>query len=270
MKNFTFVFVLFFSLLLNKSAFSSNLNISINENASFWVTLNGLQYNSNMGVVHISDIAPGNHFLEAFKSSLDLGGGLITTRIFSGYVGVMPGKNIHATIDRFGAFKVTSVENMYGQTFSDLGTPFYGSFCSNSYPATGDNFGYSNGNYCNNFPVSNNGYEYSTNPFGYSGHPSGYAHTGMHPQTFSMLTASMRNESFDDNRVKMASHAIAMNGVSCFQLKELMMLLTFDSNRLRLAKMAYPMVVDKGNIFIINDAFTFSSSADEFYRSIGW
>ncbi|KAF5035507.1 hypothetical protein DSECCO2_584840 [anaerobic digester metagenome] len=92
---------------------------------------------------------------------------------------------------------------------------------------------------------------------------------GMSPDAFGMLLSSMRREAFDETRVRMAITAISVSGVTSAQLRELMLMLTFDSNRLKLAKTAYTFVVDKGNIFLINDAFTFNSSADEFYRYIG-
>ena len=79
----------------------------------------------------------------------------------------------------------------------------------------------------------------------------------------------MRREAFDETRLRMAITAVSISGVTSYQLRELMLMLTFDSNRLKLAKTAYAFVADKGNIFIINDAFVFNSNATEFYKYIG-
>ena len=38
-----------------------------------------------------------------------------------------------------------------------------------------------------------------------------------------------------------------------------MLLFTFENNRLEIAKYAYGKTVDKGNYFVVNDAFTFNS-----------
>jgi hypothetical protein len=40
-------------------------------------------------------------------------------------------------------------------------------------------------------------------------------------------------------------------------------LFSFEASKLEIAKYAWHHVVDKGNYFTINDAFTFDSSVDE-------
>ena len=85
----------------------------------------------------------------------------------------------------------------------------------------------------------------------------------MHPQDFSSLVRTMNASSFDSSKLAIARQAIRSNYVSAEQIRQLMFLLTFESSRLELAKFAYKQVVDKENYFIVNDAFTFSSSIDE-------
>lgn len=266
-------FILFFALLASMpslfSARASELSMTFSENAEFYVSIDGMQYNSSLGSVLIGSLSAGNHYLEVFKGTLHLNEGVVFDRFFGGYVSIAPNKKIFATIDRYGAFKVLSTVDLF---------PAYNDFSGFDYdpdhnPGHGNSHGNNNGhgnghnNGCGN--GYNNGYGNGYNPA--PTYPNGgYYPLGMAPQTFSMLVMSIRREAFDDNKLNMASHAIMMNGVTSGQLRELMLLLTFDSSRLKLAQLAYASVVDKGNIFLINDAFTFSSSADEFYRSIGW
>ena len=47
------------------------------------------------------------------------------------------------------------------------------------------------------------------------------------------------------------------------QVKDLMMLLTFEESRLDFAKFAYDYTYDQGNYYVVNDAFTFEFSIDE-------
>ena len=49
-------------------------------------------------------------------------------------------------------------------------------------------------------------------------------------------------------------------------------LLSFESNKLELAKFAYRFVADKQKFFLVNDSFTFESSIgelDRFVRRVG-
>ncbi len=269
MKNFISLSVLMFMFAFASSAALSELNISISDNASFYVVIDRTEYSANSGTVFIGGLNQGNYYLEVVKETMTLNG-ISYNSLFAGYISIAPSKRIFAVIDRFGAYKVVRSENI-------------SSGYSNSYNSNGNGYGHGNGysaSYSNGYGSSswgNNGYNNGGyNSGGYNGYNSGYIPPvsnfmpmGMSPQAFSTLLMSMNRESFDDNKVRIAALAISMNGVTCAQLRELVMMLTFDSSKLKLAKLGYPSVVDKNNIFMLNDAFDFSSSADEFYRSIG-
>jgi hypothetical protein len=51
--------------------------------------------------------------------------------------------------------------------------------------------------------------------------------------------------------------------LSTDQIIEIVNLFSFEENKLDYAKFAYSKCVDKNNYFIVNDAFSFSSSTDE-------
>jgi len=263
MKKFTLLLALMAIMPAMFASAFSELTITINENAEFYVVMDGRQYDSHTGAVVISSVSHGNHSMEVFKHTLVLNG-FVTDRIFRGSVDVMPNKRIYATIDRFGSFVILRSENMnpsfdYGYGYDNGPGNSHGNGHGNGHGNSYGN-GHDNGNHYGN----NSGY-YSS----YSYNTGGYMPMGMSPESFSMLMASMRREAFDETRVRMATSAITMSGVTSAQLAGLMRMLTFDSNRLNLAKIAYNFVVDKNNIFLINDAFTFNSNADEFYRYIG-
>ncbi|HPF00311.1 MAG TPA: DUF4476 domain-containing protein [Bacteroidales bacterium] len=249
MKKFTLLLVL---MAITPAMFAkaySELTITINENADFYVVIDGRQYDSYAGSVVVSRIEHGRHGMEVFRESMTLNG-IMVDRIFRGSVDIMPNKRMYGTIDRFGAFVILRSENMIPATGYSHG---YGHNHSNGHGYGHSNhYGSSNGHYGT--------YSYGSNA---------YMPMGMSPDAFGMLLSSIRREAFDETRVRMAITAVSVSGVTSAQLRELMLMLTFDSNRLKLAKTAYTFVVDKGNIFMINDAFTFSSNADEFYRYIG-
>ena len=76
---------------------------------------------------------------------------------------------------------------------------------------------------------------------------------------FAQAKESLRREWFENTRLETAKQIIDQNHFTSQQVKELMLLFTFENNRLEIAKYAYGKTVDKGNYFVVNDAFTFNS-----------
>jgi len=81
----------------------------------------------------------------------------------------------------------------------------------------------------------------------------------MSSHDFSQAKESLRKEWFENTRMTTAKQIIDRNNFTSQQVKELMLLFTFENNRLDIAKYGYGKTVDKGNYFVVNDAFTFNS-----------
>ncbi|MEE4176530.1 MAG: DUF4476 domain-containing protein [Bacteroides sp.] len=90
----------------------------------------------------------------------------------------------------------------------------------------------------------------------------------MSPQTFGRLKATLVSIRFENSRLDLARQAVSNNHVTSAQVRELMDLFSFESNRLKLAKMAYAHTVDPRNFFVVHQAFRFSSSSRELNRFI--
>jgi hypothetical protein len=80
---------------------------------------------------------------------------------------------------------------------------------------------------------------------------------------FEAAKKSIQAKNFDDSKLIIAKQILDNNCLKCSQIKELMGLFSFEASKLEIAKHAWHRVVDKGNYFTINDAFTFDSSVDE-------
>ena len=93
----------------------------------------------------------------------------------------------------------------------------------------------------------------------------------MSSHDFSQAKESLRKEWFENTRMTTAKQIIDRNNFTSQQVKELMLLFTFENNRLDIAKYAYGKTVDKGNYFVVNDAFTFNSKEklNEYIRDYG-
>jgi len=83
---------------------------------------------------------------------------------------------------------------------------------------------------------------------------------------FTTVKDQIRKEWFENNRLLSAKVIIDKNNFTTQQVKELMYLFTFESNRLEIAKYAYCKTVDQRNYFQVNDALTFSNSKEELAR----
>ena len=80
---------------------------------------------------------------------------------------------------------------------------------------------------------------------------------------FQVVKNSITKQSFADEKLKVAEQVTKVKCISAAQVKEIMGMFSFESNKLDYAKFAYDYTIDKDNYFTINDAFSFSSSVDE-------
>ncbi len=88
------------------------------------------------------------------------------------------------------------------------------------------------------------------------------------PQDFGEIKQSISSKSFDDSKLTIAKQVISTNCLLSSQVKEIMLLFSFEDTRLELAKYAYGYTFDIGNYYKLNDAFTFETSIDELNQYI--
>ena len=77
---------------------------------------------------------------------------------------------------------------------------------------------------------------------------------------FRSALGQVRRASFKEDRLKIARQVIRNNCVSTMQVRQMMDLMSFEDSKLRLAKFAWERVVDPQSYYLLNDAFSFSSS----------
>jgi hypothetical protein len=85
----------------------------------------------------------------------------------------------------------------------------------------------------------------------------------MQPSDFSAAKGTISSKSFEDSKLTIAKQITNANCLFASQVKEIMMLFTFEDSKLDFAKYAYSRTYDIGNYFQVNDAFEFESSIDE-------
>jgi hypothetical protein len=85
---------------------------------------------------------------------------------------------------------------------------------------------------------------------------------------FNQAKETIRQVWFENTRINTARQIIDGNYFNARQVKEILLLFTFENNRLDLAKYAYGNTVDKGNYFVVNEVFTFNNNKEELARYI--
>jgi hypothetical protein len=245
------IFTLFTSLLLSVALFAADakpksmLIVKSTDAGDVRVVLDGRRFESNTNMVTIQDLDAGNHTIKVYRQKNN---GLFTIFnkryevVYNTSLKVKPGTSISITIDRFGRTSMQESKIFRGRQ---------GRGWENDYDRGNDHiFDYDQdgkfGDYDNNY--------------GYS--------KGMNDREFSQVLQSISKEWLETNKLKSATQIVKSNSLTSAQVKQLVLLFNFESNKLELAKQAYPGTVDKKNYFMINDVFSFNSSREDLARFI--
>lgn len=83
------------------------------------------------------------------------------------------------------------------------------------------------------------------------------------------LLRTMENAGFESDKKLIAEQAISSHRVKAIQVYRILTMFSFESTKLKIAKFAYGYCIDKNNYYLVNDAFSFSSSIRELNNYIG-
>ena len=218
---------------------TSDLTIRVAHSGLYTVVVDGQKQIRNSDVFPFVQMRPGTYPVQILKENY-WGSPAV---LFSGHIRVPHNSAVRAKLDHRNNMHV-SVKQLGGYTQT--------SFHNDSYQGVG-----------NEHPggfVSLNGGGGNCAP------QAAPVFIGMRPQAFQNVLAGMANQSFDNDKLRIAKQAIRHHGASSQQVLEMVNMLTFESRKLRLAKFAHQFVHDTENYFIVNDGFTFSSSVRELDR----
>jgi hypothetical protein len=163
-------------------------------------------------------------------------------------VNILVNHQVNAEIDLYGNFIVQSsvplMNNGGGNVIYNNGGNNNGNY--------GYNGSYNNGNYGN---YNNGNHQHGMNN-GYGGNYQNNATSNY----FNQFIQTMKNESFDSNKLKLAINYAQQNKLYAEQIKQIAQQFSFDSYRLDFSKAAFANCLDKGNYFLLKDVFSFSSN----------
>lgn len=82
----------------------------------------------------------------------------------------------------------------------------------------------------------------------------------MDAEAFQDAKRSISSKTFESSKMTLAKQIIRSNCFLASQVSSLVSLFTYESDKLDIAKFAYPQTYDQGNYYKVNDAFEFESS----------
>lgn len=85
-------------------------------------------------------------------------------------------------------------------------------------------------------------------------------------RTFAELLTAIDNTSFDSDKKRLIEMAAANSLFTTGQVRILAETYSFDSEKLWLLKLMYPLIVDRDRAFLLQDILSFSSSKEEFVK----
>ncbi len=230
-KIFTLIITSLFSLTL--LAFDgSRLSIStVSNSQELKIEVDGRKFSMKDNTITLSYLSEGYHQIKVYREAKRGKGNSFGRNviIYSNSVLLKRGFHFDLTINRFGKVMVDERRMDIQEDWYNDQDDYYDS----------DNGGWNNG----------------------------YSNV-MTTREFESLKESLRKEWFENNRLTSAKFIIDKNNFTTAQVRDLMLLFTFENNRLEVAKYAYRKTIDKHNFYIVNDALTFNSSKEELARFI--
>jgi hypothetical protein len=235
------IFTLFVSLFLGTAVFAaarpnSILTIKSADNADIRVELDGKRFQPNDNSIMFGDMEPGRHDIRIYRqkrnSWFNLNGKGYEL-VYNTTINLKRRTHLFITVERNG--RISMQENRIKR---DAGWK----------------------DHKDRTP------EYHGRWEDYDNH-EGYARA-INDRDFRNVLASIEKEWLESNKLKSASQVVKGNHFTTAQVEQLLLLFSFENNKLELAKLAFMNTVDKQNYSNLFDVFSFNSSKRELERYI--
>jgi hypothetical protein len=263
------IFTLFSSLLLSISLLAADakpksiLTVKSAERTDLRVILDGRRFEPGKNSLTIRGIDAGYHTIKIYRERMGGFFNILGRRyevVYSSSIAVKPRTSVNISIDRFGRATVTESRIFSGNDRKNQDRGW-------GYPGNGKDNDYDRDRRDQDMMDDR---EFDFEDGGrYGDYDSNYGYgKGMNDREFKSVLQEISKEWLESNKMKSATQIVTTNSLSSAQVKQLVLLFNFESNKVELAKQAYRNTVDKNNYQLIYDAFSFSGSKDELARFI--
>jgi len=241
----------------------STLEMSVWNNRPFELTLNGMKYRSQ-GFLRVDDLRAGIYQVQVTQRVANRysANGYKVTRVFSGTLRIPAQSKVRAEAGRSKNLIVHSVERMPVAARPGYSGRPSATDCAYQHDHDG-NEPFESG------WVSDEDVWTEDNEWAYVDEVVRPVAV-MDEEEFEDILSRMQESWFAEDRLIMARQAIGDRSISSGQALEMAGTFSFESTKLEFAKFAYLKVYDPERFYILNDAFSFSSSRrelDEYMRS---
>jgi len=235
------IFTLFASLFMSIAVFAaarptSILTVKSADNADIRVILDGKRFEPHDNAIMFGSMEPGRHSIKIFKQRkngwFNLTGGNYDL-VYNTTVTLKRRTHLFITVERNG--RISMDENRLKRS-SELDRDRR----DRDFDREDDHSG----------------------QWGDHDSHEGYA-SGMNDREFTQVLKSIKHEWLESNKFKSASQIVKTNSMTTAQVEQILLLFSFENNKLELAKQAYTNTVDKKNYPMLFDLFSYSSSKRE-------
>ena len=248
----------------------TRLTVTSVSNNKMFVEVDGRRYNLNGNTVSISSIRPGTHTVRVLrelkrKAGWNLGNGNRREEtIYNIKVTFRNGYHFDILVNRFGKVLIDERRMDPNDDWYDQDDSYdrNGGRDEDWDDARNNDRNPDDRVYDNNDRDNRDNRDYEDDRNDDPRYDDNYGRA-MNNNDFAQAKESLRREWFENTRLETAKQIIDQNYFTSKQVKEMVLLFTFENNRLDIAKYAYGKTVDKGNYFVMNDAFTFNSNKEK-------
>lgn len=244
------IFTLFASLFMSIAVFAaarpmSMLTIKSVDNAEIRVVLDGKRFQPNDNSIMFGSMEPGRHDIKIYRQRKNAWfnlNGKGYELVYNTTIDLKRRTHLFITVERNGF--ISMQENRIKKDFDWN---------------DGNDNGY--GRHDRDDDRDKNG------QWGEYDQHDGYARP-MSDREFKNVLLSIDKEWLESNKFKSASQVVKTNNFTTAQVEQILLLFSFENNKLELAKQAYMNTVDKRNYSNLFDVFSFNSSKKELERYI--
>ena len=219
------------------NAQTASLTLSLQDSSMFIAELNGVSYSDASNTMNISKLNPGAQKLKVIKL-MQMGSSIVKKPVFEGSINLPANKTTVAYIDQYNQFRVSgnsAIENKQSQ--NQTGNSNAGNFVPN--PDKIDAY---------TLPETNR--------------------WGMKIESFGAQIETLKSISSESQRYKTAIGFVSIGTLNSNQIAEIMLTLSSERNRIRLADFGQQYATDKENYNIVFNALRKPSSLRKLGRRL--
>jgi len=219
------------------AAQTATLTLSLQDSSMFIAELNGVSYSDASNTMNISKLNPGAQKLKVIKL-MQMGSSVVKKPVYEGSINLPANTNTIAYIDQYNQFKVSgnsAIENKQATNGSNNSQAGY--FVPN--------------------PNKINAFNQEKT-----------TQLGMNNGQFSAQLETLKSINSETQRYRTASDFISLGTFNSNQIAEMMLTLSSEKNRIRLADFGQQYATDKDNYGIVFNALRKPSSVRKLSRRL--